>query len=79
MHLTGPSCSAVLGGSSATATDGHMRFSYTDSTGRLTIRTSGGNLHFYNVSGCAGLWNTGDPLTISGVFPVSPKQSITSP
>ena len=79
MQLGGPSCTAVLGGSSATAIDGHVRFSYTDSTGRLKILTTGGNLHFYNVTGCAGLWNTGDPLTISGTFPLSPKQAITSP
>ena len=79
MQLGGPGCKAVLGGSSATATDGHVRFSYTDSTGRLKILTTGGNLHFYNVTGCAGLWNTGDPLTVSGTFPLSPKQKITSP
>lgn len=79
MQLGGPSCTAVLGGSSATAVDGHVKFRYTDSTGRLKILTTGGNLHFYNVVGCAGLWNTGDPLTISGTFPLSPKQAITSP
>jgi hypothetical protein len=79
MQLLGPGCSAVLGGTSATASDGHVRFSYTDSTGRLKTFTTGGNLHFYNVTGCAGLWNTGDPLTISGSFTLSPKQRITSP
>ncbi len=79
MQLGGPGCNAVLGGTSATATDGHVRFSYADGTGRFTILATGGNLHFYNVTGCAGLWNTGDPLTIRGTFPVSPKQKITSP
>ena len=79
MHLTGPNCTAVLGGSSATAIDGHVKFSYTNSTGRLKVLTTAGNLHFYNVMGCAGLWNTGDPLTISGAFPLNPKQAITSP
>jgi hypothetical protein len=56
-----------------------VRFSYTDSTSRLKILTTGGNLHFYNVMGCAGLWNNNDPLTMSGTFPMSPKQKITSP
>ncbi len=79
MQLGGPSCSAVLGGSSVTAIDGHVKFSYTNGTGRLKVLTTGGNLHFYNVVGCAGLWNTGDPLTISGAFPLNPKQAITSP
>lgn len=79
MQLQGPGCTAVLGGTSATATDGHVRFRYTNSTGRLNILTTGGNLHFYNVMGCAGLWNNNDPLTVSGTFPLSPKQVITSP
>ncbi len=79
MQLDGPDCAAVLGGSSATTTDGHVKFSYADGTGRLKILTTGGNLHFYNVRGCAGLWNDGDPLTVSGTFPLSPKQKITSP
>jgi len=69
----------VLGGATATATDGHVRFRYTNSPGRLKILTVGGNLHFYNVTGCAGLWNDNDPLTISGTFPLSPRQTITSP
>jgi hypothetical protein len=56
-----------------------VKFSYTDGTGRLTTLTTGGNLHFYNVTGCAGLFNDNDPLTISGTFPLSPKQAITSP
>ena len=55
------------------------KFGYTDGTGRLTTLTTGGNLHFYNVTGCAGLFNNNDPLTISGTFPLSPKQAITSP
>jgi hypothetical protein len=79
MRLGGPSCTAVLSGTGATATDGHVKFSYTDSTGRLRILNTGGNLHFYNVAGCAGLWNNNDPLTVSGTFPLSPKQTIARP
>jgi len=79
MQLQGPGCTAVLGGTSATATDGRVRFRYTDGTGRLKILATGGNLHFFNVMGCAGLWNDNDPLTGSGTFPLSPKQTITSP
>jgi hypothetical protein len=52
---------------------------YTNSTGRLQTRTTGGNLHFYHVRGCAGLLNTGDPATIRVTLTVSPKQAITSP
>lgn len=74
-----PSCTAVIDGTSGVASDGTVKFSYSDRTGVLRLRTSGGNLHSYNVKGCAGLINTGDSATISATFTVSPKQSITSP
>ena len=75
-----PACSAVIDGTSGTATDGIVRFRYTNSTGQLTVLTTGGNLHAYNVSGgCAGLVNNGNPVTISTTFALSPKQTITSP
>jgi hypothetical protein len=72
-------CSAVIDGTSGTATDGAVRFRYTNGTGRLTVLATGGNLHAYNVSGCAGLVNNGDPVTISATFTLNPKQAITSP
>jgi hypothetical protein len=77
--LLGPSCNAVLDGISATASDGLVKFRYTDSTGRLTVLTGGGTPHFYDVSGCAGLFTSGDPATISATFTLNPKQAITSP
>ena len=52
---------------------------YTNSTGALKVLTTGGNLHIYNVSGCAGLIRSGDATTFSGTYAVSPKQTITSP
>ena len=41
--------------------------------------TTGGNLHVFNVSGCAGLINSGDATTFSGTYTVTPAQTITSP
>jgi hypothetical protein len=79
IQFSGPSCTAVIDGSSATASDGHLRFRYANGTGRLATRTTGGNLNFYDVKGCLGLFNNNDPLTVSATFPLSPKQSITSP
>ena len=73
------SCSFVLDGTSATGRDGMLRFTYTDSTGRLTLLTTGGKLHSYNVFGCAGLFNNGNPVTIGATFTLSPKQTVTSP
>lgn len=79
MKLSFPGCTAVIDGTSGTASDGSVRVSYTNSTGVLQARTAGGNLHFYNVRGCAGLVVTGDSATISATSTVSPKQTITSP
>ena len=79
MKLTFPSCTAVIDGTSGTASDGIVKVRYTNSTGVLRTRTTGGTLHFYNVRGCAGLVNTGDSATISATYTLSPKQTITSP
>jgi hypothetical protein len=73
-------CNAMIDGTSAAADDGRVVFRYTDSTGRLTMLTTGSNLHFYDVSsGCFGIFNDGDPATLSATFAVRPKQAITSP
>ena len=70
----------MIDGTSGTALDGRARFRYADSTGRLTVRTTGGNLHWYDVSaGCLGLVNSGDPAALGGAYAVTPKQAITSP
>ena len=73
-------CTAMIDGTSATARDGRVTFKYTDSTGRLTVLTTGSNLHIYDVSqGCLGQYDSGDPATLSATYTVSPKQAITSP
>jgi hypothetical protein len=77
--LTGPGCRGVIDGTSGTASDGIVRFTYTDSTATLRVLPTGGNLHFYNLSGCAGLFTDGDPVTFSGNLSVRPRQTITSP
>jgi hypothetical protein len=79
IKLAGPSCAAVIDGTSSTASDGIVEFTYTNSSAVLKPLATGGNLHFYNVSGCFGLFINGDPVTLSATFTVSPKQAITSP
>src|SRR5262249_40219080 len=79
LKLAGSGCRAVIDGTSGTASDGIIRFTYTTSTATLTVFPNGGNLHFYNLSGCAGLFTAADPATISGKLSVRPKQTITSP
>ena len=76
--LSGPSCSAKVGGSSASAA-GTVAATYTNGTGKLATKTTGGNLHVWKVSGCAGLIKSGDTTTFSGSYAISPKQTITSP
>ena len=78
--LSANGCTAVIDGTSGTASDGRVRFTYADSTGRLTVLLTTGNLHFWNVSsGCLGLINSGDRARLGATFTVSPKQDITSP
>lgn len=77
--LAGPSCRAVIDGTSGTASDGFVRFTYTNSTATLRVLPNGGNLHFYRIRGCGALFITGDPVTIGGKLSVSPRQTITSP
>jgi hypothetical protein len=78
--LSGQGCTAVIDGTSGTASDGRVVVRYTDSTGRLKLLTTGSNLHYYDVSsGCLGLVNSGDPVTLSVTYAVTPKQAITSP
>jgi hypothetical protein len=76
---TATGCSATLDGTAAGAHNGKVKVTYTTSTGKLAILTSGGNLHDWAVSGCLGLENNGDPQQASGTTTVAPKQTITSP
>ena len=55
-----------------------MTAKYSNGTGKLST-TGAGNLHIYNVHGCAGLVNSGDASSFVGSYAVSPKQTITSP
>lgn len=76
--LSGPSCSANVGGATATS-KGKVKITYKNSTGKLSVLAAGGNLHVWKVSGCAGLINSGDATQFVGVYTVTPKQKITSP
>jgi hypothetical protein len=73
--LSGPSCSASVAGTTA-ATPGTVKATYTNSSGVLKALTTGGTLHIYNVSGCAGLLNSGDATQFSASYTVSPRQTI---
>jgi hypothetical protein len=74
--LSGPLCSASVGGTTAT-TPGTVNGTYTNSTHTLSV--SGGNLHVWNVSGCFGLLHSGDPVSYVASYVLSPALTITSP
>jgi hypothetical protein len=74
--LSGPSCSADVDGTGAGKHNGSVKATYTNSTGKLKVLTTGGNLHVYDVSGCAGLINSGNATTFSATYTVTPKQTI---
>jgi hypothetical protein len=77
--LVGGPCSLTVGGTTA-GSKGKVKVTYTNSSGKLKVLTTGGNLHVFNVSsGCAGLINNGDATVFSGTYVVTPKQKITSP
>jgi hypothetical protein len=73
------SCHAVVNGTSSGTPDGVVAVSYANKTSMLTILPPGGTLHWYHVSGCAGLIRDGDTATLGATFAVSPGQDITGP
>jgi hypothetical protein len=80
LHIVISGCAkAVIDGTGASADDGTVTVRYTDSTGRLTVLTSGSNLHFYDVTNsCLGSINEGDTAALSAIYTVSPKQAIAA-
>lgn len=75
--LSGPRCHAAVDGTGAAADNGSTQMHYHNSLAKLKIRTEHSNLHFYQVSGCRGLIKSGDALTFSSAYLVTPKQTIT--
>ncbi len=72
-------CSATLDGTRAGKNNGTTKITYTNSTGKISLLATGGNLHSYAVNGCFGLISNGDVQQASGSGTVTPKQTITSP
>jgi hypothetical protein len=73
------SCHAVVNGTSGSTPDGVVAVTYANQTGQLKILPHGSTLHWYHISGCAGLIRNGDTAALSATFAVSPQQDITSP
>ena len=79
LSFSAPRCGAVINGTSGSTTGGMVRITYANPAGKLKILPAGGTLHWYHVSGCAGLVRNGDHATLSAAYALSPPQTITSP
>lgn len=77
ISAAGSACAFVIDGTSGGASDGKVRFTYSDPIHQ--VKTSGGNLHIFNVNGCAFVFANGDPVSLTASFTLAPAQSITSP
>lgn len=55
-----------------------LMFQYSNNTAKMTTLATNG-MTLYNVSGCSGQFNTGDVMTLSANYTVSPTQTIESP
>jgi hypothetical protein len=80
-RFAGPSCSYILDGTGATQDNGTLVVTYVNSTHKLKVLSTGGDLHVYSLTGCGGLGviHNHDRLTISAAGAVIPPQTITSP
>lgn len=72
-------CSALINGTSGSASDGVVVVTYANHTGTLTILRGGATLHWYHVHDCGHMATSGDPATLSAVYMLVRRQTITSP
>jgi hypothetical protein len=64
ISFSSSTCSGVLDGSAAGANDGILTYEFYNNPHWLIVRTYGGDLHAYNVTGCTGIFGNGDPVTM---------------
>jgi hypothetical protein len=76
---TATACDATLDGTAAGKDNGKVKFTYANSTGKLKLLHEDANLHWWAVSGCLGLINTGDPVQPTRSLTVKPKQLTVKP
>ncbi len=84
MHLalSGPHCSAVLDGSSATANDGTAPFEYNTELPNTLATSYGpgsGSLHAYQVTGCRQMLHSGDLVRLFLGYDLNRALNVTSP
>jgi hypothetical protein len=70
-------CSADINGTSDTANNGTVHAKFNNKTDKLTVLTTGSNLHLYNDT--CPITASGDAINFTGAYKFAPKQTITSP
>lgn len=68
MSFSSTSCSGVFDGTAAGANDGGLAYQYYNNPHWLVVHTYASTLHAYNVSGCSGIFNNGDTVTMHVVW-----------
>lgn len=77
---SGSGCVVTVDGTGATANNGMVKITYTNTGAKLQLVKATGNLHLYNVSaGCGGIVKSGDAVSLSATYTLAPPQKITSP
>jgi hypothetical protein len=77
---TNNTCKATVDGTGASAFNGKVKITHSNSAPAKLKVTKGINLHSYNVSaGCLGAINSGDPVTYKATYTLNKAQTITSP
>jgi hypothetical protein len=78
---TNNTCKATVDGTGASAFNGKVRITHSNSAPAKLKVTNGINLHTYNVNatGCLGAINNGDAVTYKATYTLNKAQTITSP
>lgn len=77
---TNNTCKATVDGTGASANNGQVAISHSNSAATKLKITKGINLHSYNATaGCLGAINSGDPVTFKTTYTLNKAQTITSP
>jgi hypothetical protein len=71
VDVSAPGCSAEVDGTGANTDTGIAHFTFRRVSSALGVALSGGNLHIYAVSGCAGLVSNGDPVSFTVSYHIS--------
>lgn len=77
--LAATGCSATIDGTSATSDNGSVVIHIHNSPSKLKFEAAGATLHVYVASGCTGVFDNGDAVTVDNAYLLSPAQTVTGP